>query len=72
MEHHCPEPFTEGRCAQLPHVGPLSEEGPTIARVHALIAQRGRLRGRHHEIYLSDVRRANPAKWRTILRQPME
>ena len=42
MEHHCPEPFTEGRCAQLPHVGPLSEEGPTSARVHAFIARRGR------------------------------
>jgi hypothetical protein len=28
-------------------------------------------RGRHHEIYLSDVRRADPSKWKTIVRQPM-
>jgi len=65
------EAFAEGRCAQLLHVGPFSEEGPSIARVHHFIAQRGQLRGRHHEIYLSDVRRAAPAKWRTIIRQPM-
>ncbi|TWT18424.1 GyrI-like domain-containing protein [Luteimonas wenzhouensis] len=65
------EAFTEGRCAQVLHVGPFSAEGPTIARVHDFIAGRGRLAGRHHEIYLSDVRRADPAKWRTIIRQPM-
>jgi hypothetical protein len=28
--------------------------------------------GKHHEIYLSDIRRADPAKLRTILRQPVE
>ena len=28
-------------------------------------------RGKHHEIYLSDIRRADPAKWKTILRQPV-
>ncbi len=65
------EHFTEGRCAQVLHVGPFSEEGPTIARVHDFIAAHGRLAGRHHEIYLSDIRRADPAKWRTIIRQPM-
>lgn len=65
------EPFAEGRCAQVLHVGPFSEEGPTIERLHAFIAERGRLAGKHHEIYLSDVRRADPAKWRTIIRQPM-
>ena len=25
-----------------------------------------------HEIYLSDIRRAAPAKWKTIIRQPVE
>lgn len=66
------EVFHEGRAAQLLHVGPFSEEGPAIQRLHAFIEERSRLRGKHHEIYLSDVRRAEPAKWRTILRQPME
>ncbi|MFI0729739.1 hypothetical protein ACH4S9_11995 [Streptomyces sp. NPDC021225] len=27
--------------------------------------------GTHHEIYLSDVRESDPAKMRTILRQPV-
>ena len=66
------ERFEEGRCAQILHVGPFSEEGPAIQRVHDYIARRSSLRGKHHEIYLSDIRRAAPAKWRTIVRQPME
>jgi hypothetical protein len=65
-------PFSEGICAQVMHIGPFSEEGPTIERVHAFIAASGRtMVGKHHEIYLSDIRRANPAKWKTIIRQPM-
>jgi len=66
------ERWAEGRAAQVLHVGPFSEEGPTIQRLHAFIEEHGRLRGKHHEIYLSDVRRAAPERWRTILRQPME
>ena len=65
------EELCEGRCAQILHVGPFSAEGPTIQRVHAFIDERSAPRGKHHEIYLSDVRRAAPAKWKTILRQPM-
>lgn len=65
------ESFEEGHCAQILHVGPFSEEGPTIERLHAHIRSSGELRGKHHEIYLSDVRRAAPEKWRTIIRQPM-
>lgn len=66
------ERFIEGLCAQTLHIGPFSEEGPTIERVHDFIAQRSALAGKHHEVYLSDIRRANPAKWKTIIRQPME
>jgi hypothetical protein len=62
--------FAEGTCAQILHVGPFSAEGPTIAKVHAFIAARGSLRGKHHEIYLSDITKADPAKWKTIIRQP--
>ncbi len=65
------EKFHEGRCAQLLHIGPFSEEGPNIQRVHDFIAARSSKRGKHHEIYLSDIRRAAPAKWKTIIRQPM-
>jgi hypothetical protein len=65
------EAFTEGRCAQILHIGPFTEEGPTIQRVHDFIEARSGLRGKHHEIYLSDIRRADPKKWKTIIRQPM-
>ncbi|WP_137940281.1 GyrI-like domain-containing protein [Chitinivorax sp. B] len=65
------ESFTEGRCAQILHVGPFSEEGPTIERVHAFIDSRASRTGKHHEIYLSDIRRADPKKWKTIIRHPM-
>jgi hypothetical protein len=66
------ETFEEGRCAQILHVGPFTEEGPTIERLHAHVDATSARRGRHHEIYLTDIRRAAPARWKTILRQPME
>ena len=66
------ENFSEGRCAQILHVGPFSEEGPTIERLHEFIDSRTGRRGKHHEIYLSDIRRADPKKWKTIIRHPMQ
>jgi len=66
------KPFHEGKCAQTLHVGPFSEEGPTVERVHSFIAECGNeLTGKHHEIYLTDIRRAAPENWKTIIRQPM-
>ncbi len=63
----------EGLCAQILHIGPFAEEGPTIQKVHAFIASKGsHRRGKHHEIYLSDIRKAAPAKWKTVIRQPMD
>jgi hypothetical protein len=66
------ESFTEGKAAQIMHIGPFSEEGPTVEKVHLFIGENGSRRvGKHHEIYLSDIRRAEPEKWKTIVRQPM-
>ncbi|MEP7178510.1 MAG: GyrI-like domain-containing protein [Pseudonocardiales bacterium] len=72
------ESFTEGRAAQILHIGPYSAEGPTIARLHAFIAEHGFAfdhadshRQKHHEIYLGDPRRAAPERLRTIIRQPV-
>lgn len=63
--------FEEGDAAQVMHLGPFSEEGPTIERVHDFIEASGHRRsGKHHEIYLSDIRKADPSKWKTIIRQP--
>ena len=57
---------------QTLYLGPFSEEGPIIQRMHDVIHAAGKeLHGKHHEIYLSDPRRTAPAKLRTILRQPM-
>ncbi len=64
--------FAEGTCAQILHVGPFSTEGPTVQKLHDHIAEAGRsLRGKHHEIYFSDPRRADPSKMKTIIRQPI-
>ena len=65
------EKFTEGRSAQIMHLGPYSAEQPTIQMLHDFIAsQGGTLTGKHHEIYLGDPRRAKPEKLKTIIRQP--
>jgi hypothetical protein len=67
------EPLAEGTCAQILHVGPFSAEGPTIQRLHRFIADCAcKPVGKHHEIYLSDIRKADPEKWKTIIRQPMQ
>jgi hypothetical protein len=66
------EEFAEGVAAQILHIGPFAEEGPTIERIHRFIADSGHQRvGKHHEIYLSDIRKADPKKWKTVIRQPM-
>jgi hypothetical protein len=66
------ERFAEGRVAQVLHLGPYAEERPSIDRLHAAIGAAGLVpRGRHHELYLGDPRRGDPAKVRTMLRQPV-
>ena len=66
------ESFAEGKVGQIMHIGPFSEEGPTVEKLHSFIKVSGSQRiGKHHEIYLSDIRRAAPEKWKTIIRQPM-
>ncbi len=64
------EGYAEGKAAQIMHIGPFTEEGPTVERLHQFINSMGELRGKHHEIYLSDIRKADPTNWRTVIRQP--
>jgi hypothetical protein len=67
------ESYHEGLSAQIMHAGPFADEGPNIARVHEFIKEQGgRLCGKHHEIYLSDMRRTAPEKLKTVIRQPFE
>jgi hypothetical protein len=67
------ERYAEGRCVQILHVGSYDDEGPTLARLHDEFLPANGLAptGRHHEIYLSDPRKTEPAKLKTILRQPV-
>lgn len=66
--------YDEGRAAQVMYVGPYSGEGPTILELHEFIKEHGGTLNdynkHHHEIYLGDPRRADPAKLKTIIRQP--
>lgn len=63
--------YEEGRAAQIMHIGPYSAEKPNIDRVHAYIAEHhGQPTGKHHEIYVSDPRKAAPEKLKTVIRQP--
>jgi len=65
------EAFREGLSVQIMHHGPFSEEGPIIEKVHRSIEERGgKPNGKHHEIYLSDLRRTKPERLKTVIRQP--
>lgn len=63
----------EGRCVQTLHIGSYDDEAAVLATMHEdFLPDTGlQLAGKHHEIYLSDPRRVEPAKLRTILRQPV-
>lgn len=70
------EDFTEGLCAQVMHIGPYDDEGPTVAALEEFIASQGyrtEMSGlrQHHEIYLSDPRKTAPEKLKTVIRHPI-
>jgi hypothetical protein len=66
------EKFKEGRCIQVMHIGPYTDEPKTLAWMQDFLDENGLVyRGKHHEIYLGDPRRAKPEKLRTILRHPV-
>jgi hypothetical protein len=72
------EKFREGKSAQILHLGPFSDEGPTVEKLHEYITANGysfngSIDGtKHHEIYLSDMRRAKPENLKTVIRQPVK
>jgi len=67
------ECYDEGRSLQILHIGSYDDEGPTLKRLHeeAMPSLGATFNGPHHEIYLSDPRKTEPAKLKTILRQPI-
>jgi hypothetical protein len=75
LDKLCFETLHEGKSVQILHVGPYDKEGPDIERLHTFARENNYsfdgLVQRHHEIYLSDMRRTSPEKLRTIIRQPV-
>lgn len=69
--------FTEGPCIQCMHIGPYDQEPATIARMEQAAGRLGYAVDltdvrRHHEIYLSDPRKGDPAKRKTVVRLPVK
>ena len=68
--------FTEGLCVQAMHLGPYATEPETMLKLTAFMAannltDRVGSDGKHHEIYLSDPRKAKPESMKTVLRHPV-
>ena len=69
--------FEEGLCVQTMHIGPYATEPATVDRMKEFMAENGLkdcvgpIGGKHHEIYLSDPRKAAPDKMKTVLRHPV-
>lgn len=69
--------FEEGVCVQMMHIGPYATEPATIEIMRAFAAENGYRdnvgpNGLHHEIYLGDPRKADPAKLKTVVRHPLK
>jgi hypothetical protein len=66
----------EGLCVQCMHVGPYDDEPATVKLMDEYIAAEGYVNDisesrLHHEIYLSDARKTDPAKLKTVIRHPI-
>lgn len=67
----------EGLCVQCMHSGSYDDEPATVAAMDKFIADNGYENDisdtrRHHEIYLSDARKAAPEKLKTVIRHPIK
>jgi hypothetical protein len=69
--------FEEGLCVQTMHIGPYATEPATVEAMRKFMDEHGYKDnvgpngGLHHEIYLSDPRKADPLKLKTVLRHPV-
>lgn len=69
-------PCDEGLCVQCMHLGPYDAEPQTAAKMHDFMRRQGYALDitdtrYHHEIYLSDPRKCDPARLKTVLRHPV-
>jgi hypothetical protein len=69
--------YDEGVCVQCMHIGSFDDEPQTIAAMHEYARQHGYEleisdTRYHHEIYLSDPRRCEMSKLKTVVRHPIK
>ncbi len=69
--------YDEGICVQCMHIGPYDNEPATVEKMHRYMEEQGYVldindRRMHHEIYLSDARKTDPVKLRTVIRHPIK
>ena len=69
--------ITEGLCVQCMHIGSYDNEPKTLALIDDYINKNNLVndindKRRHHEIYLSDPRKVEPSKLKTVLRIPVK
>ncbi|OGO89579.1 MAG: transcriptional regulator [Clostridiales bacterium GWF2_38_85] len=67
----------EGLCVQCMHIGSFDDEPETVEKIERFIAENGYIndisdKRRHHEIYLSDPRKGDSLKMKTVLRIPVK
>ncbi len=67
----------EGLCVQIMHIGPFDDEPATVAIMDKHLQENGYMNDitdtrLHHEIYLSDARKVEPSKWKTVIRHPIK
>lgn len=68
--------FEEGLCVQCMHIGPYDSEPETVRKMDAFTTEQGLVADfsdtrHHHEIYLNDPRKGDPAKMKTVVRHPV-
>jgi hypothetical protein len=65
--------MSEGKSVQMLHIGPFSTEPESLKQIGLFISEsKLKKNGLHHEIYLSDFRKTESAKLKTILREPVK
>ena len=69
--------YEEGCCVQCMHIGSYDDEPATIQKMNEYATNNGYVLDissirRHHEIYLSDPRKTETSKLKTIIRHPIK
>lgn len=69
--------YDEGLCVQCMHIGSYDDEPATIELMHEFMKENGYVldiseKRFHHEIYLSDPRRCDASKLKTVVRHPIK